>query len=204
MDAAENDRQYHVVNQMLSMHSALRDRYARRALLLNIGLISCSVVLCAFRFADDKILGAFGFDAFRARIGFGMIAIAILVLSIVELRVKWKEVATSHGDAAMQLARLKHQYRRLYAVTRGSDPKKNARLGTEYDRVMKAIPPIPARLFTRLKASHNFNKVLSQRISANPKAPTWFLRWQLGIEGIRQSKRKEVGGCDPGTPTTSA
>jgi hypothetical protein len=130
-------------------------------------------------------------DPLRVRIAFGLTAIIVLVLSIIDLRVKWKETATNYGGAAQQLGNLKGKYRNLYATTHGADPKKNARLGREYARVMKTLPPIPDRLFNRLKADHNFKKALSQRISANPRAPEWFLRLQLRAGGIRQALRGE-------------
>ena len=59
MDKNENERQYSVIDQMLSMHSSLRDKYKRRALLLNLALLLVSVFLCAFVFADEKMFSWF-------------------------------------------------------------------------------------------------------------------------------------------------
>ena len=62
MDKAEINRQFHVLDQMLSMHSALRDKYRKRALLLNLSLLLASVFLCAFVFADKSIYLWFGLE----------------------------------------------------------------------------------------------------------------------------------------------
>lgn len=190
MEKAENDRQYRVVDQMLSMYSSLRDSYERWAFILTAALLACSIFLCAFRFADDKVLAAFGLTPDSARIAFGITSVVILVISVIELRVKWREVAGKFGEAAERLAMLKGRYRKLYAETHGDDPKKNSRLAREYQKVMKSLPTIPERRFNQLKAEHQFKKLLSDRISSNPKAPEWFLRWQLRVEGTWQAFRK--------------
>jgi hypothetical protein len=202
MDKAENERQYDVVDQMLSMYSSLRDSYARGAFILNAAMLACSIFLCAFRFADDKVLATFGLTPDSARIAFGITSVIILIISVIELRVRWKEVAGKFGEAADRLGALKAKYRRLYAETRGGDPKKNARLSREYEKVTRSLPTVPDRRFNRLKAGHRFKKVLSQRITANPKAPEWFLRWQLQIEGICQAIRKGKGHVREGDDAT--
>ena len=191
MDKAENERQYEVVDQSLSMYSFLRDAYERRAVALNIALLASSIFLCAFRFADDKVLAVFRLTPDTARISFGLTSVLILIISVVELRVKWKEVGGKYGDAAERLAALKGKYRKLYAETQGADANKNARLAREHEKVMRSLPTVPERQFNRLKSRHQFKKLLSKRITANPKAPEWFLRWQLRVEGIREAFRKE-------------
>lgn len=197
MDTPENERQYSVVDQMLSMHALLRDSYTRRAFLLKTGLIVASITLCAFVFASDKVLSTIGVQPDRARIGLGLASVAVLILSIIELRVDWEAAASRHAEAAKTIAALKAKYRKLYSETQGSDPKKNARLGREYERVMKDIPPIPDRKFNSLKATHYFKKLLSQRISEHQKLPAWFLGPQLRWEGLKDTwRRKEPGSVN--------
>jgi hypothetical protein len=202
MDKDENERQYDVVDQMLSMHSSLRDRFSRQAFWLNVTLLACSVFLCAFRFADERVLATIRLTPDSARIAFGIASVLILIISVIELRVRWKEVAGKYGDAAERLATLKGKYRKLYAETKGTDPKRNARLGHEYQKVVKSLPTIPERLFNRLKAGHRFKKLLSQRITAYPKTPERLLRWQLRLEGICEAIKKGKSHARDGDRTT--
>jgi len=192
MDNAENERQFRVLDQMLSMHASLRDNYARWAFVLNISLIAISIILCAFVFASDNVLATIGLKPEAAHVGLGLVSVAVLILSIVEFRVDWKNISSRHAEAAKQLANLKGKYRRLYSETEGKDSKKNERLSSEYERVMRTITSIPDRKFNCLKAKHNFKKLLSQQINLYPKTPCWYLRLKLRYEGFLPAGKKDT------------
>ena len=185
----ENDRQYRVIDQTLTMHSSYRDRMERRAFWLNTALIASSLFLTVFTFVGDDLLQSLGLYPEMTRFLIGLTAVAVLICSITEFRVDWRSVAGRHAEAVSRLAILKAKYRKSFVETGGNDPKKNARLTVEYDEMTGGLPPIPDRWFTALKAEHRFKQLLSERISQCPKAPTWFLRLQLRIEGIREALR---------------
>lgn len=185
----ENDRQYRVVDQLLSMHSSLRDCLERRAFWLNTSLIAASLFLTVFAFVGDALLGKFGVEPDKARFVFGVTAVVILIVSITEFRVDWRSVAGRHGEAAGRLAQLKSKYRGAYVAASGSDPATNLSLTTQYNEVMGSLPPIPDRWFSKLKARHRFKRILSERVSAYPKAPIWFLRFRIRIEGLAEAAK---------------
>ena len=189
---AENERQYRVIDQLLSMHSVLRDTYRRRAFLLNTLQIGVSLLLCVLAFVGDELLESAGYDAQKTRLYFGLGAVVVLLTAIAEYRVDWKGVSARHHDATNQLAGLKAQYRET-RVDRLDEPwEAAADLRTAYDRMMAVLPPIPERAFNRLKAHHEFKRVLSRRLSDHPTAFTWLLRIQLRFEGaIAALRRKE-------------
>lgn len=187
MTREENDRQYRLIDQMTTMHSVLRDRYARQAFLLNSGLLVASIFLNAFVFVDDKFYSTVGLKPDIAKLGLGISSIVVLGLSIIEFRVDWEGKASEHGEAAERFAALKSKYRQVYAATKGDDPKKNQSLSREFEKLHKTLTPIPEVDFPRLKAKHLVKRTLSERISRNPKAPVWFLMLQLRYEGIRQA-----------------
>ncbi len=184
----ENERQYRVLDQMLSMHSSLRDRLERRAFWLNTGLIASSLFLCVFAFVGDDVLTALGLDPALTRFTIGLSAVVVLVFSITEFRVDWRSVAGRHAEAAIRLAQLKAKYRKSFDETVGNDPKKNARLAADYEKTTGTLPAIPDRWFNTLKAEHRFKRTLSERLSQCPKAPVWFLRLQICWEGIREAR----------------
>jgi hypothetical protein len=182
----ENERQYAVIDQMLTMHSILRDRMERRAFWLNTALIVSSLFLLIFSFIGDDILSALGFDPRMTRFILGLVAAIVLVGSITEFRVDWRSVAGKHSEAALHLSTLKAKYRKSFAETKGNDPTANRMLAAEYDRVTTTLPSIPDRWFNTLKANHQYKKLLSIRISQHPRTPVWLLRTLLRTEGIRE------------------
>ena len=194
--ADENERQYRVIDQMLSMHSILRDRMERRAFWLNTVLVASSLCLTVFVFVGDELLEELSLDPRRTRLALGLVAVVVLICSITEFRIDWRAVAGRHGDAALRLAELKAMYRRSQAETARNNPQKHRRLTSEYDKAMSILPPIPDRWFNKLKAEHQFKRLLSVRISQHPTIPTWLLRLQLRGEGLRKVRHagKESSG----------
>lgn len=182
----ENERQYSVVDQMLTMHSSYRDRMERRAFWLNTALIAVSVFLTVFAFVGDNLLVLIRLDPVWTRFLLGIGAVVVLIVSITEFRVDWRSVAGRHSEAVSRLVVLKAKYRKCFAETGGDDPRRNGRLTAEYARVMASLPAIPDRWFNKLKAEHQFKRLLSERITKYPKAPRWFLQCQLRMEGIRE------------------
>ena len=185
MNHDENERQYHVIDQSLTAHSKLRDVYARRAMFLGNGLLASSAILCTFVFPSDEVFLKIGLDPSLATLGLGFFSVLVFVLSLIETRVNWKGISSRHAEAAELLSRLKLKFRKSFADTKGEDATKNASLGREFVKVQSALPRIPEKWFIPLKAEHSFKKLLSQRISAHPKAPVWFLRLQLRFGGLR-------------------
>ena len=187
----ENKRQYELTDQLLSMHSSLRDKYDRRAFLLNTALIAVSLFLCVFAFVDDGVLGSLGYHPPMARLVLGLCAVIVLILSITEFRVDWRATGAKHAEGVKHLAELKAEYRKAFNESAGNDSEKNSRLTDQYDMTMEKLPPIPEQHFNKLKANHQFKRILSQRLSQNPKAPEWFLRIQLRLEGMCDALKKE-------------
>ena len=187
----ENERQYELIDQLLSMHSSLREKYERRVFLLNTSLIGISLFLSVFAFVGDDVLKSLSYHPPMARFVLGFSAVIVLLLSITEYRVDWRAIGSRHVEAVKCLAELKAKYRKAFNESADNDSKKNSRLTTEYDKTMAILPSIPERYFNQLKASHQFKRILSQRLSRNPKAPAWFLRVQLRLEGMRVALKKE-------------
>ncbi len=187
MEKKENNRQYKLVDQMISMHANLRDEYNNKALLLNLGLLAASVFLCAFVFADDQILSLFSADPKLLKIGLGLSSVLCFVLSLVEYRVDWKGKAALHADAATKLAILKAEFRESLIKHNGNDQNEISRLSCLYNETMKDIVEIPENKFSKLKAKHLYKVSLSKMISTYPEAPVILLRARLRFSGIKQA-----------------
>ena len=77
-------------------HASLRDRFARRALLLDLLILGLSSWLVALAFVEPRInvrLTPFGWDS---QIWIGVLAVATFFLTIVQLKTDWKGRANEH------------------------------------------------------------------------------------------------------------
>ena len=186
---AENERQYIVIDQMLTMHSSHSTSLGRRAFWLNTLLIGSALFLSVFAFVGDDQMQTLGLEPAIARPWLGVSAIVVLVCSIVESRVDWRSISVRHAEAATRLSDLKAEYRKSFAQSQAADIHELARLTSLYDKTMASLVAIPEPRFNNLKAEHRFKRLLSERISALPKTPVWFLRLQLRTDGIREALR---------------
>jgi len=187
MDKIENKRQFDTLDQMLSMHAALRDKFKRRALLLNLSLLLASVFLCAFVFADKSLFILFGLKPELVNFFIGTTSLLCFAFSLVEYRVDWQGQAALHADAVKKLSSLKADYRGVFSKYSGNNEEENQMLSKKYKSVMDSIVEIPEASFANLKAKHLRKILLSKRISECPATPVVLLKTQLLIGGIYSS-----------------
>ena len=172
----ELSRKFRVLDQTLSMHTALRDRYAQRALAVDLLLLACSVVFCASAFASDTVLSRFGRPPEEVRYLLRFFSILAFMLSILSLRVDWKGKSASHRDAAAKMSRAIASFRK-YRGADGTWPSEcSAELDAVYWEAMHNSVSVPDALFVSLKARHLRKIELSRMLDLNPGSPVWVLR----------------------------
>jgi len=103
----EIGRQRRVSDEMTTMYSVLRDRYARRARCLTLSIFFASIVFVTATFLQDSDLSQFGVSAGGLRLAMGIASAVVLFASVAELTLRWREVSQSYGDAAQRTARAK-------------------------------------------------------------------------------------------------
>ncbi len=175
----ELDRQYRVARQSLSIHTMLRDRYERLALLLDLLLLAASVVFAATTFASDAVLTLMGGSADRVRVLLGLASLVVFFVSVAGLRLDWRGRAALHREAERSLAALVQRFR----AARGPGDTWGALLRDElqraYTEVSTGIVPIPSNKFVSLKARHLRKVQLSKLADETDGAPVWILRFRL-------------------------
>lgn len=184
----EHERKRRVIDQMITAHSVLRDRFKRRAFFLSISLLTAAVVLNACVFVRDDVLTGFGLDPKRANIVLGVASAFTFLISLIEVRVDWSGQSRLHEDGVKKLFRLKLALCKLDEATQEDAPHKNEKQNEEFERVMSEIVPLPEGEFNSLKARHRFKVELSKRIDQHPSAPLWWLRLRLRVEGFRGAR----------------
>src|SRR6266478_792985 len=162
----ELDREFRVLGQTLSMHTTLRDRYARRALTVDLLLLACSVVFCASAFASDAALSHFRATPDQVRLVLRAFSVLAFMLSILSLRIDWKGRSACHGAAASRMSSAVASF----SKHRGIDG---------------AWPPESS--FVKLKARHLRKVELSRMLSLNPGCPVLVLRARLFFSSMKGS-----------------
>jgi hypothetical protein len=182
--AKEFRRKRRVLDQTITGHAFLRDVYERRALVLTLLVLALSTVATATAFlAGDTPVTIAGIRA-RTQIWVGVLTTVIFFLSLVDLRVDWRQRAGAHAEAVRRLARVKGVFRGVTIVedrveTTGAD------LDFEYESAMEQVPPIPEKWFLRAKARHLRKVAASQLLSSHPGAPSWLMKARVTWDGIR-------------------
>jgi hypothetical protein len=195
VDVAEYKRMFRVLDQMLSAHGDLRDRYRRLSSALTLLIMGLSIVAVMLALTDHNgdvtVLGVTA----EGTVWLGVLAGCVFFLSITELVVDWRRRAWQHDSAARQLGELKGRFRRAHVDgdtvdTYGID------LEREYNQTMSVLVEIPNKLFNRLKARHRRKVAVSQLLGERPGAPVFYLRWLVLREGVNpppaRSGREEV------------
>lgn len=198
----ELKRQHRVIDMMLTAHSALRDKNERRALSVDLFLLGSSVLLSITVFIDPEVLDSINLGPQTARIVIGVCSTLIFFLSLVGLRVDWKQKAAMHNKAAEELGRLKAACRTLIECDGQSDPERIRSQSRECAWTLNSLVKIPEGQFLRLKALHERKVKLSRMVSAYPGTPVFMLRFVLWLRamldlwGNRPTQNRDGGKND--------
>jgi hypothetical protein len=158
--------QARIVDQSMSMQSVLRDRDTRIGTAFLCGIIGFSIVGAGLAFAGtEEGLKILGVRAARAT-WIAWLTIGTTILAIVELIVDRRGAAQRRDAAVRTLASLKAEFAESRAT--GLSVEKAARLAERYGQAMESIPPVPERLFNRLKSKHLMKIEISKLLSSHP------------------------------------
>ena len=102
------------IDQRISGHSRLHDRYKRRAIISEILLMGSAIILTISGLADDKYYAFLGLDPVFTRFCFSLYSIIALVIIIIAWKIDWRSIALTHGQAREKLSNLKLECRRAF------------------------------------------------------------------------------------------
>lgn len=188
---SEFERQQRVVDQMLTQHSLLRDRYDRFGRWLDVGAIVLSAILTAFSLMKDEYWSLLATTPRTGSFVAAVVAAGLLALSIVQYRVQWKEKAETHGRAARMLADWKAQGR----LVPKSDSQRTATWLQTVAAQLSVLTPIPDSMFLKLKGVHLRKEQVSRRLNAYPGSTAWLvsLRIRIGADVTQLLGRSDRG-----------
>ena len=165
----ELERIARVSDMLCTSHANLRDRYSRRALLLDLTILGLSSWLVALAFVAPKInvaLTPFGWDP---QVWVGVLGIGVFFLSIVQLKTDWKGRSDAHKRTLDIYAEVKREAR--YLIAAGTlEEAAWRRVLSRYDMASAVGMEIPEKDFLRQKRRHRIKVEVSRYLDEHPSA----------------------------------
>ena len=187
----EISRQFRVLDQTLSMHAMLKERFAKRALALDIILLACSVIFCATTFTSNDVFNEMGLPAQKIQYVLRVVSVLAFFTSIVALRVNWKGKSARHKDAVQKLTSVLELFRK-WRTEDGTWPKEHwTELHQAYWGAMANTVEIPQNQFVNLKAKYLQKVEISKMVSLTPGCPVLLLRITLFCRCIHKIIKKD-------------
>ncbi len=181
--APEIERIRRVADTLCTGHANLRDRYARYALLLDLSVMALATWLAALAFVQPRINARLTPPGFEPDIWGGLLAIAVLFLSIVQLRVDWKGRSDAHKRTLDVYAEVKREAG--YLLASGSPLALDAcrRVLARYDMASSVGVAIP---------EHKLKVALSKHLDTHPAASLLITRITFWLRDNFRAKDRHV------------
>ena len=159
-------------------HAALRDRYARRAFVLDLLTLGVSTWLVALAFVEPRLnvtLTPFGWDG---QIWIGTLGTGVFFLTLVQIKTDWKGRSDAHKRTLDVYAEVKREAGYLLSAD-AYDHDACQRVLSRYDMAASVGVPIPEVEFLAQKQRHLVKVALSKQLDSRPAASVAWLRIML-------------------------
>lgn len=181
-------------DQACSIHAWLRDKYRRRAYIMDYGLLASTTYLLGLTLVEPAI-GlplSLGFDR-----GLFVVILSLITFffSIVQFKNDWKSKAEALHKSFKEYADVKSDCRSFTSGVRPLTSSEHQRIRSRYDLATDLGTNIPDSAFVRGKAHHLRKVFVSRYLDKNPGAITslvhikLFLRDNLGIDLLEDENK---------------
>jgi hypothetical protein len=176
----ELDRIRRVSDMLCTGHAALRDRYARFALVLDLLTLGVSTWLVALSFVEPRLnvaLTPFGWDS---QIWVGTLGTGVFFLTLLQIKTDWKGRSDAHKRTLELYAEVKREAG--YLMSAGEyDRAACQRVFSSYDLASAVGISISEADFLRQKQRHLVKISLSKALDERPAASLLLLRMRLWL-----------------------
>lgn len=179
---------FRVSDQACSAHANLSQRYARRALVLELLTLAASLWLIAVAFVTGPMSQRLTPFNWTPQIWVGSLGVCVFFLTLLQTFLGWKEKAEAHRKSCGLHSDLKSDA--------GSELSKATistatfqRLGAKYRLVGQLSVPIPEREFLKQKQHHKRKVRISKHLDRYPNSSMLLLRLRLWWRDNAKSPR---------------
>jgi hypothetical protein len=170
-ERSELERIRRVTDMACSSHARLRDRFAGRALALDLGILAATSWLVALAFVDQNLAVQLTPFHLQPQIWMGSLGVVTFFLSVAQLRVDWKARSDAHARSMHLNADLKRELNLV--LSRKNDDvgsAEHARVLSQTAMVSSATNAIPEADFLSLKRQHKLKVAVSRHLDDHPAA----------------------------------
>lgn len=169
--AKEIAREYRVAQQTLSMHSDLRDQYARLGLGIEILLLVFTALASTTTFAGDEFYKTMHVGPDVGRLLLGIASAVAFAGSLVLLLLDPRGRSARHGEIAAKWSALVLEFRRYKRADDTWLEDKASELADAYAETCDTCSPIPERKFNKLKSRYLRKVEVSRLKDRHPGCP---------------------------------
>lgn len=176
--AEEIKRIRRVSDQLCTGHAILRDRYARKALVLDLSTLALSTWIVALAFVSPELatrLTPFHWDS---QVWLGALSTATFFATVVQFKTDWKGRSDAHKRTLDLYAEVKREAGYVLATEEG-DEDALRRVLARYDMASAVGIEIPENDFVALKREHAIKVRLSKHLDEYPSASLRLYRMRL-------------------------
>lgn len=176
---------------LASGHAHLKERFDRRAVILDLSILGLSLWLTAIVFVDPRLnvkLTPFGMDS---QLWVGLLGIFTFFLSMVQLRVDWKRQSDAHKRACDLYSEVKRECNHLLASDSELNEEDCKRVLARYGLVTDIGTSLPEPEFLRQKKRHLQKVAISRHLDTHPGASILLLRLKMLVrDNLRQTGKE--------------
>ncbi|SUS03283.1 conserved hypothetical protein [uncultured Defluviicoccus sp.] len=185
----EMERVRRVADSLCTGHAALRDRYASRALILDVSILGTSTWLVALSFVDPQLSDWLTPLDWDSRIWIGVLGVVTFFATIFQLKTDWKARADGHKRTLEVYAEVKREAGYILAAGEFDDDACK-RVLARYDLASAVGLAIPEKEFLRQKQRHKLKVALSKHLDTHPSASLLLTRIRFWIKDNFESRGK--------------
>jgi hypothetical protein len=177
----EIERIRSVADMLCTAHANLRDRFARRALVLDLSILAMTTWLVALAFIEPRINVSLTPFGLVPQVWIGLLAVFTFFLSLLQIKVDWKGRADAHKRSLDLYAEVKREAG--YLLASGDEPDENAcrRVLARYDMASATCIAVPEHEFLRQKRRHRSKVAVSKYLDKYPSASITLTRIRFWI-----------------------
>jgi hypothetical protein len=185
----EVERIRRVSDMLCTAHATLRDRYSRRALLLDLSILGLSSWLVALAFVQPQINVALTPFRMDPQLWGGLLAVLTFFVTIVQLKTDWKGRSDAHKRTLDLYAEVKREAGYLLA-SGALDEAASRRVLARYDIASAVGVGIPEGDFLPEKRRHKLKIALSRHLDDFPSASLRLTRVKFWYKDNIRGRRR--------------
>jgi len=178
---------------LVTAHAHLRERYARRALILDLTILGLSVWLTAVVFVEPRLNLRLTPGGLDPQVWIGLLGVGTFFLSIVQLRVDWKGRSDAHKRSFDLYAEVKNECRHLMSSDGILTREMCQRALTKFELASDVGTQIPEEEFLKQKRRHLLKVTMSRHLDTHPAASLLLLRLKFWWTSNVKSQKGDQG-----------